>query len=246
MQSLTEILGTQDIILIIGTVGVTATILIALMSFQLRSKQLKLEEKRLSVEIEMMRRSFEHKLYDLNNRLTQNSDRWSDVNHLLVEGASSFAKGDHSHRVQSENQFLKNLGITAQSSEQKTRKAFILTPFHERFSNDYETISKALRNVGYEVSRGDETFLEGNILRHIVTEISTSALIVANIDGRNPNVFYELGIAHALGKRVIIVTSSLDDVPFDLRNHLLLFWKTPDQLTEELHKSLARLGLLEK
>lgn len=242
MQQFQEFLGGTSAILIIAIVGMMMLLLIALMSFQLRVKQLRLEEKRLSVEIEMMRHSFEAKIYDLNERMVQTPERWSDANHLLVESSKSQSiRGSNSDATGSHNQFLADLGIKPNDLHQKADKAFILTPFHEKFQKDYITIRGALNSVGYSVSRGDESFLEGNILRHIVTQISSSALIVANIDGRNPNVFYELGLAHALGKRVVVVTSSLDDVPFDLRNHLLIFWRNAEELERELTKSIARL-----
>ncbi len=43
------------------------------------------------------------------------------------------------------------------------------------------------------------------------------ASLVADLTGRNPNVMYEVGIAHTVGKPVIMVTQDIDDVPFDLR-----------------------------
>lgn len=46
--------------------------------------------------------------------------------------------------------------------------------------------------------------------------IETSHILIADITTRNPNVFYELGIAHALGQKVILMTQNKDDIPFDL------------------------------
>jgi hypothetical protein len=59
-------------------------------------------------------------------------------------------------------------------------------------------------------------FLE-NILERIYGQISNADIVVAEMTGRNANVFYETGYAHGLGKPVILLTKRADDIPFDLR-----------------------------
>jgi nucleoside 2-deoxyribosyltransferase len=44
----------------------------------------------------------------------------------------------------------------------------------------------------------------------------SASLTVADCTGRNPNVFYEIGLAHALGKPVILITQNSEDIPFDV------------------------------
>lgn len=48
--------------------------------------------------------------------------------------------------------------------------------------------------------------------------ICKSSVVICDLTGKNANVFYEAGIAHSLGKDVILITQSADDVPFDLRH----------------------------
>ena len=48
--------------------------------------------------------------------------------------------------------------------------------------------------------------------------IYDARLIIADCTNRNPNVFYEIGVAHAIGQKVILITQNKDDVPFDLRH----------------------------
>ncbi len=71
-------------------------------------------------------------------------------------------------------------------------------------------------------------------------------MLVAELTGRNPNVLYELGIAHTLGKPVVMITQSLDDVPFDLRHHRSIpYTHTPrgaQQLEEALSKTLQGIS----
>ena len=54
-------------------------------------------------------------------------------------------------------------------------------------------------------------------MHDILELISTSKVIICDLSGKNPNVFYEAGIAHTLGKEVILITQHESDVPFDLR-----------------------------
>ena len=107
--------------------------------------------------------------------------------------------------------------------------AFVLMPFDDDFNDVYaEFLTPILAEQGFEVQRADdiETESQQNILRDIVRGIATSDLIVADLTGANPNVFYELGIAHALRKQTILITQSIDDVPFDLRSYRLLEYST--------------------
>ena len=49
--------------------------------------------------------------------------------------------------------------------------------------------------------------------------IARSKVVVCDLTGRNANVFYETGIAHALGREVVLITQSEHDIPFDLAHH---------------------------
>lgn len=66
--------------------------------------------------------------------------------------------------------------------------------------------------------KADDIFTPTAIMEDIWEYINKSRLIVADVTGKNPNVFYELGIAHTIGKDVIILTQNEDDVPFDLKH----------------------------
>ncbi|MOA36985.1 hypothetical protein D3C78_1585460 [compost metagenome] len=76
--------------------------------------------------------------------------------------------------------------------------------------------------------------MSSNILAHIAEQIAKSRLVIANISGRNPNVFYELGLAHALGKPVIIVSESLSDIPFDINSSRILAFDDEKDLEVKL------------
>jgi hypothetical protein len=98
------------------------------------------------------------------------------------------------------------------------RKAFVLMPFHAPVNSYYLTIFKpALEVSGYSVTRADDLFVPRPIMLDIQASILESDLVLCEMSGRNPNVFYELGLAHAIGKPAILVSCNEQDIPFDLR-----------------------------
>ena len=105
--------------------------------------------------------------------------------------------------------------------------AFVLMPFSEEFKALYaEFIRPSLEKGGFGVKLADDINNDHNILRDIVEGIGDSQLVVADLTGSNPNVLYELGLAHALRKPVMHLTQSLDDVPFDLSSYRMLVYGT--------------------
>lgn len=96
--------------------------------------------------------------------------------------------------------------------------AFILMPFAAEFDDVYEhLIQTPLESAGFEVRRADSLLNQRSVLQDVIRGIADAALIVADVSGLNPNVLYELGLAHALGKRAVMITRNLEELPFDLR-----------------------------
>lgn len=93
-------------------------------------------------------------------------------------------------------------------------------PFSDEFTDIYEIgIKPACKDSGAYCERVDEqTFVE-SILERIYNQIAKADIVIADMTGRNPNVFYETGYAHALNKRVILLTQNADDIPFDLKHY---------------------------
>lgn len=99
------------------------------------------------------------------------------------------------------------------------KKAFVLMPFSEPISSNYNEIFKpTLEDIGYSVSRADDLSMPRPIMDDIRKSIRETELILCEMSGKNANVFYELGLAHALGKPAILVCQDKDDIPFDLRH----------------------------
>lgn len=95
---------------------------------------------------------------------------------------------------------------------------FVLMPFDPEFDDVYEFgIKGAANDVGAYAERLDEQMFTEGMLDRIFNQISKADVIVGDMTGRNANVFYEVGYAHALGKVTLLVTQTKDDIPFDLQ-----------------------------
>lgn len=102
-------------------------------------------------------------------------------------------------------------------------KAFVLMPFVPDFDDVFEHIIRTpLEAVGFSVSRADEVRGSRSIMHDVVQGIVDAELIIADLTGANPNVYYELGIAHALRKKVVLLAQDLEEVPFDLRAYRVI------------------------
>jgi len=198
------------------------------------------------VELDILRSSFEEKIHDLAQRMQKNPKRWREVNHLILEGSaadlSSSGEAD-AKQVLSLNpyRFIEDLGIDLSALTVKENQVFVLTPFHPMYEETYETIKKSCGMNALEAVRGDEAFKVGNILKHVIEQIIVSPYIVANINGRNPNVHYELGIAHCLGKNILLVSEGIDDVAFDLQSERVLIYRNQEDLSNKVYIYYTKL-----
>ena len=93
-------------------------------------------------------------------------------------------------------------------------------PFSAEFTDIYTGIEAAILQAGARCERVDKQKFDKNILQQIYDMISEADIIVADMTGKNPNVFYETGYAHALKKSVVLLVQDAADIPFDLtRRH---------------------------
>jgi len=96
---------------------------------------------------------------------------------------------------------------------------FVMMPFGGQLDEAWEDVIRTtVSGVGLKPVRADGIYGTGAIMRDVWIQIVRSRILVADLTGKNPNVFYELGLAHALGRDVVLLSQSMDDVPFDLRH----------------------------
>lgn len=97
--------------------------------------------------------------------------------------------------------------------------AFVLMPFDPQFTDVYKLgIKECAATLGIIAERVDEQIYTEGILDRIYRQIEAADIIIADMTGQNPNVFYEVGYAHAKGKLCILLTSNSSDIPFDLKH----------------------------
>jgi len=84
-------------------------------------------------------------------------------------------------------------------------------------------MKSVLLEYGYKCIRADELEHNKGILGAIYEHIESAHIVIADMTGRNPNVYYEVGYAHALGKEVVLLIQQANELPFDLRgfNHVV-------------------------
>lgn len=118
-------------------------------------------------------------------------------------------------------------------------------PFAPKYHRLSAAISEAAQRAGAIAEPVDQQKFTGNIVTRIVEQIEQADAIVAVTTGKNPNVFYEVGFAHALRKEVILLTDNPKSVAFDLQQYKHVVYETPDDqlvtdLAEQLRSTLAR------
>jgi len=98
--------------------------------------------------------------------------------------------------------------------------AFVLMPFDEEFDDLYKFgIKRTAESLGVVAERVDEQHFSESILERVYRQIENCDFVIADMTGRNANVFYEVGYAHAKGKKCALITQSAGDIPFDLKHH---------------------------
>ena len=98
-------------------------------------------------------------------------------------------------------------------------KVFVIMPFTDDFFESYEMIKEHF-NEDFEFSHAGDEDNQQNILADIIPPIYSADIVLADLTGLNPNVMYELGIAHSFNKKTIMITrDDLGSLPFDLKQY---------------------------
>lgn len=125
---------------------------------------------------------------------------------------------------------------------------FVLMPFgkegteeHKKNKDIFENIiTPAVKaaNPDIECLRADMINKSGSIIKDIIGHLHKDEIVIADLSGRNANVFYELGVRQALSRRSILISRSIDDIPFDLRPYRVATYKYPVQDEDGFNKKI--------
>jgi hypothetical protein len=155
-----------------------------------------------------------------------------DITHMPAEatGVPSITTEDHLKKV--------SKGVTVEATD----TCFVMMPFANPIGGYYATIYEpAIKKAGLTPVRADtDIFATGKIIDQIWTGLKRAKVLVAELTGRNPNVLYELGLAHALHKPVVLISSNEADVPFDVRHVRVIYYELTDPFWGE--KLIAKVA----
>jgi len=155
-----------------------------------------------------------------------------DITHTPSEvpGVASITTDDHLKKV--------SKGVTVEATD----TCFVMMPFANPIGGYYATIYEpAIKKAGLTPVRADtDIFATGKIIDQIWTGLKRAKVLVAELTGRNPNVLYELGLAHALHKPVVLISSNEADVPFDVRHVRVIYYELTDPFWGE--KLIAKVA----
>ena len=121
----------------------------------------------------------------------------------------------------------------------------VMMPFSGGLDGVYEAIKNASTLNQMSCLRADDIWDDSTIIQDVFNLIFRSYIVVCDFTDKNPNVFYEAGLAHALGKHVIPIVQHADDVPFDLRHHRFIIYLNNNEglasLQQKLYDRIATL-----
>lgn len=124
-------------------------------------------------------------------------------------------------------------------AKKRKKLCFIIMPFKPILKKVYlKAIKPACENAGFAPERLDEEKGPSNITREIVEKIFDSTVMIADMSGWNPNVFYEMGVAHTIANKTILVIHENDDLPFDVRTYRCIQYKRTEPGLEALKNNL--------
>jgi nucleoside 2-deoxyribosyltransferase len=128
-----------------------------------------------------------------------------------------------------------------------SQTCFVIMPFRPELNSMYErAIKPAVSESGFVALRTDDFVQAGDVTAAIHDGIRNCAFVIADLTWFRPNVMYEIGLAHAFGKPVVLLlkddsVEQPEDIPFDLATHQVFRYRTDDGGVADCRLLLERL-----
>ncbi|PSB23573.1 hypothetical protein [Stenomitos frigidus] len=162
------------------------------------------------------------------------SRQWEDIQNALGISLAEVSKLDSDRSMIVKPYF----GLPDKSIS--SADLFVLMPFKPEMKPLYDDhIVKVADDLNLSVARGDDFFTAHSVMLDVWSAICSAKVIIADCTGRNPNVFYEIGLGHVLGKPVILITQNNEDVPFDVKHMRYIQYSYTPRGMLEFEKRLA-------
>lgn len=229
---------------ILSVITALMSILAVVFLYQFRKLNKKiLEREKDTVKMSLQREKLENIIYNGVDDLTKDPIIFSDSNHLLLDASNN-------NELKSKKEvpnlsYFEDLGISRDDFSIIEKFIICLMPFNTKYDTLYSTIKQGCKFNGFNCLRTDEEKIENsaNLRKYIVSKIIQAQVVIAVLDGRNPNVLYEVGIAHAIGKLVILLVKrdKSNELPENLKGNRLLIYKDFDDLFQQLSTTLTQI-----
>lgn len=135
------------------------------------------------------------------------------------------------------------------------KQVFVITPIGKKDSEDYKKFDAVLKTMikpaideidnTLRILRADQISQPGSFIKDILEQLQNSYIVIANLTGLNPNVFYELGVRHSLSNRTIMITEDLSKLPSDLKEYRVIEYSAEltaiESFKEELKKAIKSI-----
>ncbi len=132
--------------------------------------------------------------------------------------------------------------ISSEVHTKDSTSCFVIMSFSNNptLRDFYEkSIKPTVTKLGYKCERIDEKEFNGKIADEIIKNIKKSHFIIFDSTEARPNCYYELGVAHALGKEVIHISNSIENIHFDVRHFNFIIYSRIDELTKKLKNRIV-------
>lgn len=187
------------------------------------------------------RAEIEQQIEWLSNQLLQsNMSNYLDLHGLIFAGQSN----SYRNKLTNYSAFLQQFGLNQSKLEIRKNSAVFLTPFNDKGEILFKECREVLYDMDIYLQKTDNYMEKSDILMNIISLIIQSEIVIVNINGRNPNVYYELGIAHTLGKPTILLSemnNPIEDIGFDIRQKKIIMYKSHKQLKEQLIYQISNI-----
>ena len=188
------------------------------------------KRKELDEEINLLTRELMH----------SSLSEYLDINRLVFEGQNEIVN----NKSVNYNIFFEQFGLSNKKMEIRKNSAIFLTAFNDEGKNLFNECQRILGGMDIFLQKTDNYVEKEDIMMNIVSLIVQSEIVIVNINGRNPNVYYELGIAHAIGKPTILLSKAdfdVNNIGFDIRQKRIIMYNSLDDLERQLLYQVNRL-----
>ncbi|MBR1519704.1 MAG: hypothetical protein IJ635_00510 [Bacteroidaceae bacterium] len=208
------------------------------LAYKEREKKV-LVQKAIGTEMDAKRVQLEEDVYAANDRLVSSTIGFDVNKNIYNEKLDDIYLSEHVV----DDSFFREYGFQTENMTVKKDSIICLMPFHPKYNSLYNQIIRVAKSSDFLCQRSDDVYKPNGIMRYTLELILEAQIVIGVLDGRNPNVFYEIGIAHSIGKTVILIAAEKEKniIPFDLNQHRFIFYKSLRELEEKLTDALKFL-----